>query len=145
MYLDTNECFKNTGKINSTRFGDFYVMASKGDIQEKKHYLDELQYIVNRCRDILNNNGSIEIFKEYCFNKDIIIADKDTFDVQDLLIRSQILITDYSSVFFDFAYMKKPEIFFQFDNERYRNSHYKEGYFSYELDGFGKVTYNRDE
>ena len=65
MYLDTNECFKNTGKINSTRFGDFYVMASKGDIQEKKHYLDELQYIVNRCRDILNNNGSIEIFKEY--------------------------------------------------------------------------------
>lgn len=89
--------------------------------------------------------GYIEIFKEYCFNKDIIIADKDTFDVQDLLIRSQILITDYSSVFFDFAYMKKPEIFFQFDNERYRNSHYKEGYFSYELDGFGKVTYNRDE
>lgn len=53
---------------NYTKYAEgsvFIEMASKGDIQEKKHYLDELQYIVNRCRDILNNNGSIEIFKEY--------------------------------------------------------------------------------
>ena len=86
MYLDTNECFKNTGKINSTRFGDFYVMASKGDIQEKKHYLDELQYIVNRCRDILNNNGSIEIFKEYTNDPEETVKNIDNINDLDELV-----------------------------------------------------------
>ncbi|WP_286312985.1 hypothetical protein [Romboutsia ilealis] len=38
MYLNTNECFKvsnNNGKINITRFGDFYTMVSKGEYTEK--------------------------------------------------------------------------------------------------------------
>lgn len=39
--------------------------------------------------------------------------------VQDLLIEHDILITDYSSVSFDFSYMKKPVIFFHFDVERF--------------------------
>ena len=85
------------------------------------------------------------LFNKYCTNDRVIIADRKNYDVQDLLIRSKVLITDYSSVFFDFAYMKKPEIFFQFDEEKYRNSHYKEGYFNYERDGFGRVVYNTDE
>src|SRR5699024_3056368 len=38
--------------------------------------------------------------------------------VQDLLIEHDVLITDYSSVSFDFSYMKKPVIFFHFDVEK---------------------------
>lgn len=70
----------------------------------------------------------------------IILADRKNYDVQQLLIDSDILVTDYSSVFFDFAYMKKPEIFYQFDETRYRGSHYKEGYFVYRRDAFGPVV-----
>ena len=69
----------------------------------------------------------------------LIIADKFHYDVQDLLKRSALLITDYSSVFFDFVYMKKPVIFYQFDKEQYRAFHYSEGYFNYD-DGFGPVV-----
>jgi len=63
-------------------------------------------------------------------------------DVQELLINSCLLITDYSSVFFDFAYMEKPIIYYQFDYDEYRKGHYEEGYFLYKKDGFGKVVEN---
>lgn len=66
------------------------------------------------------------------------------FDVQQLLMESSVLITDYSSVFTDFAYMQKPMLFYQFDYEKYRTHQYQEGYFSYESDGFGPVAYSED-
>lgn len=81
----------------------------------------------------------INHFKHMNLSRNIIIADKYSFDVQMLLKDSKILITDYSSVFFDFAYMHKPIIFYQFDKEEYRKKHYSEGYFKYE-DSFGPVT-----
>src|SRR5699024_12180579 len=37
-------------------------------------------------------------------------------NVQDLLIENQLMITDYSSVSFDFNYMSKPFIFYHFDS-----------------------------
>lgn len=61
-------------------------------------------------------------------------------DIQDLLRQSAFLITDYSSIFFDFAYMGKPMVLFQFDSEEYHEKHYPTGYFDYERDGFGPVT-----
>ena len=75
----------------------------------------------------------------------IIIAGRDDYDVQQLLIDSSILITDYSSVFFDFAYMHRPLVYYQFDKREYREKHYQEGYFTYERDGFGPVFKNPDE
>ena len=75
----------------------------------------------------------------------IIIASKEKYDVQDLLKSSDILITDYSSVFFDFAYMNKPCVYYQFDEEKYRENHYNEGYFNYRTMGFGEVVITKDE
>lgn len=69
----------------------------------------------------------------------VVIANKDDFDVQFLLKQAAFLITDYSSVAFDFSYMKKPLAYFQFDQELFRNIHCEEGYFSYEDDGMGPV------
>ncbi|GLI85288.1 hypothetical protein ANABIO32_30160 [Rossellomorea marisflavi] len=82
----------------------------------------------------------IHLFGESTNN--ITIARKSEFDVQELLKESAILITDYSSVFFDFAYMNKPILHFHFDDSKYRQNHYKEGYFNYVRDGFGPVLYN---
>lgn len=59
------------------------------------------------------------------------LADKKEYDVQQLLKESALLITDYSSVFFDFAYMHKPVIFFQFDNDEFHKKHYQKGYFDF--------------
>lgn len=77
-----------------------------------------------------------ELFRAFS-NEMIIIADRYHYDVQDLLMRAGILVTDYSSVQFDFAYMNKPIVYFQFDKERFEGKHYKKGYFKYEEDAFG--------
>lgn len=70
----------------------------------------------------------------------IILADFANYDVQTLLKESRLLVTDYSSVFFDFAYMRKPVIYFQFDQDEFFGKHYNRGYFSYQKMGFGPVT-----
>ncbi len=66
-------------------------------------------------------------------------------DVQTLLKESVYLITDFSSIAMDFAYMKKRLLYYQFDVEDFRRGQYAEGYFSYEQDGFGKVCYTLEE
>lgn len=47
--------------------------------------------------------------------------------VQELLCTHEILITDYSTVAFDFSYMEKPVVFYQFDRNRFYGEHYNEG------------------
>lgn len=78
-------------------------------------------------------------------SKNIIIADFNHYDVQELLITSKLLITDYSSVFFDFAYMKKNIIYYQFDIQEFNEKHYSEGYFDYKKMGFGPVCTDEEE
>ena len=75
----------------------------------------------------------------------IILASWQDYDVQTLLMRCSLLITDYSSVFFDVGYMEKPVIYYQFDVEEFRKFHYQEGYFSYEEHGFGPVVHTEEE
>lgn len=65
------------------------------------------------------------------------------YDVRwrELFGRSSLMVTDYSSVAFDFAYMEKPVLYFQFDKETFFQGHsYREGYFQYETMGFGEVV-----
>lgn len=42
-------------------------------------------------------------------------------EINDLYLVSDLLITDYSSVFFDFANLKKPIIFYMYDYDTYKN------------------------
>ena len=79
----------------------------------------------------------IEQWKD--FKNNSVFSIKKSFHYQNLLINSSLLITDYSSIFFDFSYIKKPIIYTHFDYEKYRNLHYQKGYFDYQLNGFGPV------
>ena len=67
------------------------------------------------------------------------MADIDSIDLQELMKSSEMIITDYSSVFFDMAYMKKPVIFYQFDAEQFRKYHYEEGWFHYNASKLGRI------
>ncbi len=66
-------------------------------------------------------------------------------DLQYMMKKAAVMITDYSSVSFDFAYMKKPVLYFQFDYEKFREGQYQEGYFSYSENGFGDVCKKSEE
>ncbi|MGW6914961.1 CDP-glycerol glycerophosphotransferase family protein [Kitasatospora sp. NPDC054939] len=43
-------------------------------------------------------------------------------DVQDLLLAADVLVTDYSSIMFDFAITGRPVLFFTYDLEHYRDT-----------------------
>ncbi|USE00350.1 CDP-glycerol glycerophosphotransferase family protein [Vibrio sp. SCSIO 43133] len=67
------------------------------------------------------NQDSSFCFDEYVCKHIAICTQKD-FSVTELLTRSKLLITDYSSVLFDFVYMKKPFISYQYDRENFLNT-----------------------
>jgi len=79
-------------------------------------------------------------------NNNYFKIENDYADYQKIFREASLLITDYSSVAFDFAYLRKPVIYTQFDKEEFFKSHlYTEGYFDYEKDGFGPVVYKYED
>ena len=63
---------------------------------------------------------------------------------RDIYAKSNLVLTDYSSAVFDFAYLRKPIVYAHFDHDDFfSGTHlYTEGYFDYERDGFGEVCYD---
>lgn len=79
-------------------------------------------------------------------NNDVFSVNKGYVDYNKVFAESSVMVTDYSSVLFDFAYLRKPVVYTQFDKESFFEGQiYDEGYFKYETDGFGKVCYSLDD
>lgn len=124
----------------------------------KEKLFKQSEYYI-RYQSLLNNEELINVLDDYGYelifylhpemqqfidyfsttSDKIVIADEKDYDVQALLNESDLLITDYSSVFFDFGYIGKPVMYYQFDSNDFFATHYKRGYFSYDKDGFGPV------
>lgn len=74
---------------------------------------------------------------------DLVAVASYPYDYRRAFSEGSLLITDYSSVAFDFAYLRKPVIYTQFDEESFFNAHsYTRGYYSYKDNGFGPVCEN---
>ncbi|EAJ0349236.1 glycosyltransferase [Campylobacter lari] len=82
--------------------------------------------------------------KEFNIPPYIKIANQNE-SLQMLFCNSSLMITDYSSVAFEMAYLEKPVIYYQFDKEEFFTSHtLQKGYFDYKKDGFGPVVENQE-
>ncbi|MDY4186938.1 MAG: CDP-glycerol glycerophosphotransferase family protein [Candidatus Borkfalkiaceae bacterium] len=92
-----------------------------------------------------NMQKYLNFFKNLPLASGVSIANPSDLTVQQALMQSACLITDYSSVFFDFAYMKKPVIFYQFDEEEFRANQYEKGYFDYHANPIGSWCGKTDE
>lgn len=68
-------------------------------------------------------------------------------NIQEIFARARVLVTDYSSMFFNASYIERPVVYFQFDRERVLAGGHvgRRGYFDYERDGFGPVTFTAAE
>jgi CDP-glycerol glycerophosphotransferase len=65
-------------------------------------------------------------------------------DISELYLISDILITDYSSVFFDYANLKRPMLFFTYDLEKYRDV-LRGFYFDIEKEVPGPLLFTTEE
>lgn len=120
-------------------------------------YIMDSEYF-KAINSLINNKDLIEMAKKYGYkiifkphprvydyielfdtNEYVKIDENSTY--QELFKSSDLMITDYSSVAFDFAYMEKPLIYYQYGNDY----NFKEGYFKYKTMGFGEVTSTQDE
>jgi CDP-glycerol glycerophosphotransferase (TagB/SpsB family) len=102
--------------------------------------------------DFMSNKGYTLVFKPHrrlagfihTFEKpSSVIFDTDFTNYRETFNGSSLLITDYSSVFFDFAYLEKPIIYYQEDDSYHFDQ--DKSYFKYDIDGFGPVTDSYDE
>lgn len=102
-----------------------------------------LSYLKNKGYEIkFLLHPAFQEYKDYFLelnNENVkVILTKD-IKYSDLFKECSIFITDYSSIHFDVAFLKKPIIYYQFDKEKFFQSHYQKGYYDYEKDGYGEV------
>jgi CDP-glycerol glycerophosphotransferase (TagB/SpsB family) len=105
------------------------------DIASKYGY--QLQFMFHPCAEALR-----PYLEEKCDRRIRLLPYSKSYN--EIFSESSILLTDYSSVAFDFAYLYKPVMYLQMDaDEFFSGTHmYKKGYFNYETDGFGEVINN---
>jgi len=98
-------------------------------------------------RLIMTTHHGVKNFSKHFKSKSELIQIQtiDDSNISDLLMRSRIFITDYSSLHFDAAYCGNINLYFQHDIEQFMNEHAGQSYFSYKRDGFGKVAKDSDE
>jgi CDP-glycerol glycerophosphotransferase (TagB/SpsB family) len=93
----------------------------------------------------IENHGYKFVFRPHprvaCQLEDFVISDrvkviteKDIL-YQEMLVKSSVLISDYSSIVYDFALLQRPVIYYQFDA-----SHCANGLFDRYANGFGPVV-----
>ena len=138
LIMPTYRKYITKGKFESTIF--FRKWNSLLNNDELIRFIEEKDikiyfYLHNKMHKYIDkfNSGSKNI---------IIVKDED---LNELIKESALLVTDYSSVYMDFAYMFKPVIYYQFDINEYRNSGFKEGYFRYSKDAFGKIVIDEED
>lgn len=127
---------------------------------KSNEYILETEYF-KRFNSLINNEKLIEKAKEYGYEiifrphpnvynfiglydkNDYVTIDYEKTKFQTLFNNGSIMITDYSSVSFDFGYLHKPVIYYQYGNDYHFDI--KESYFNYDTMGFGEVCKDEDE
>ena len=125
--------------------------VSEDEFRGDTYYLRYKSLLENNILKSIANSGVVIIFYLHSemqrfshlftsVHPNIIIGDCASYDIQKLINSSSLMVTDYSSVAFDMAYLNKPIIYYHFDYRKYRDNQHKEGYFDYFKDGFGPVV-----
>lgn len=127
-----------TYRANQHESGVGYVYKEEVDFSKMREKLGDEFIILFRPHYFIANVFDFEKYKGFVYD----VSKVD--DINDLYVISDILITDYSSVFFDYANLKRPIIFYMYDLEYYRDK--SNGfYFDVEKELPGKIIRTDDD
>ena len=121
-----------------------YFMGNYYNLLDNELLVNILEKNNIKLKLVLHKNMKKYDINYKTLSDNITINHNEDVNIQDLINRTDLLITDFSSLYFDIAYRKRPIIYYQFDYDKYRKNQLEEGYFSYEKDGFGDVFENSD-
>ncbi|AZU64000.1 bifunctional glycosyltransferase/CDP-glycerol:glycerophosphate glycerophosphotransferase [Neobacillus mesonae] len=122
------------------------------DYYEPGKYKFQLQLDLHKMKEVLGDEYVVALRMHYFIADDINVEGLDDFafnlskydDIAELYLISDILITDYSSVFFDYANLKRPILFFTYDLDKYRDQ-LRGFYLDFENDAPGPLLRTSDE
>ena len=102
------------------RDDEYYDTASvkftlKLDLDRLKREFGDEYIVILRLHYFIADNIDLKGLKDFVYD----LSKHE--DIAELYLISDILITDYSSVFFDYANLKRPILFYTYDIEKYEN------------------------
>ena len=104
-----------TWRDNQHTSGQGYTYKTEVDFDRLQRELGDEYVMLFRAHYLVANSFDFERYAGF-------VKDVSSYpDINDLYIAADILVTDYSSVFFDYANLKKPVIFYMYDLEHYAN------------------------
>ena len=127
---------------------------------KSKEYVKENEFF-KKFNSLINNEMLINKAKEYGYEiifrphpkvysfidlfdeNDFVKIDYDKTKYQTLFNNGSLMVTDYSSVAFDFAYLYKPVIYYQYGSDYHFDM--DDSYYDYEAMGFGEIVKTEDE
>ncbi|HIW11638.1 MAG TPA: CDP-glycerol:glycerophosphate glycerophosphotransferase [Candidatus Salinicoccus stercoripullorum] len=115
-------------------------------------YRFDLNLDLHRMKEQFGDEYIILLRMHYVVASNIDLTDLEGFaydvssysDISELYLMSDILITDYSSVFFDYANLKRPILFYTYDIEKYQGQ-LRGFYIDMETELPGPLLMNNDE
>lgn len=108
------------------------------DLNMLKMELGNEYIIILRMHYLVAENFKLDAFKGFAYDF------SKHEDIRELYLISDLLITDYSSVFFDYANLKRPMIFFTYDLEEYKGE-IRGFYFDFEKEAPGPLVSTTEE
>ena len=92
-----------------------YKFKLKLDLDLLKKELGDQYVVLLRTHHYIADNLDVTGLEDFAFN----LSKYD--DITEIYLISDICITDYSSVFFDYANLKRPLLFYTYDLDKYRD------------------------
>ena len=128
---DYNPLFKETDyyRIYNSLINDSRLLDAAREYNYRIAYV--LHPIVSPQADDFDKNDYVDI-----------IPSIGGMSYEKVFRESSLMVTDYSGVQFDFAYMRKPLVYLHHDDIP---QHYEEGTFHYDTMAFGEICHNNDE
>nr|WP_279401987.1 CDP-glycerol glycerophosphotransferase family protein [Piscibacillus salipiscarius] len=115
-----------------------YKFDIKLDLHKLKSTIGDDYVILLRMHYLIAENIELSSFEGFAYDV------SNHLDIRELYVISDMLITDYSSVFFDYANLRRPMIFYVYDLEKYKDQ-LRGFYFNLEENAPGPLTRTTDE
>ena len=103
-----------TWRDNQHQSGLGYTYKTEVDFDRLRKELGDEYVILFRAHYFVANKFDFSKYAGFVYNASLYD------DINDLYIISDILITDYSSVFFDYSILKRPIIYYMYDLQEYQ-------------------------
>ncbi|EIP5379814.1 CDP-glycerol glycerophosphotransferase family protein, partial [Campylobacter jejuni] len=117
------------------RWGSFLHSKKLQELHEKYNY-----------KIVFNPHPQIRPYLEDFNLPNYIIIPSAEMSMQKLFCESSLMITDYSSVAFEMIILKKPVIYYQFDQDYFFYKHFlKKGYYNYKKMEFSYLVNNQKD